>query len=353
MGKKRILRKKDEELDKKFYFLSNRNDDIYTDIDNLQQHEYTTCIIYEMFIRVNEDNKREYYFEDDIAHIEPQKISDIVLFIKNGIFTLQDIIYELFPQLENDIKKFLSNHYKIPIENYNEINKVFLDYSINLNYLMVNYIDRYKNQQEDELNKVIFKEVEYFDKAENITKKIDFDKLESIIVDNNNVTTVIPYYKRPQIFLKENQLVNINYLNLALPDEELFDFIKQLKVKVKKESNLLNKYIKSTKYSNHYFNDEKIETKINHKYNIFKYKHSSKMADVFFIYDAFKINKYEDNDNLESYNDLIHYIQKEIYYSKDTPPAKYISESTINTYHKTAEYYIDEKQYISLLKNLN
>lgn len=36
MAKKRILRKADEELDKIFYFLDKRNEDIYTDIENFQ-----------------------------------------------------------------------------------------------------------------------------------------------------------------------------------------------------------------------------------------------------------------------------------------------------------------------------
>lgn len=57
MAKKRILRKSDDELDKKFYFLYKRNDETYIDIENFQQHEYTTGIIYEMFIRANKDAK--------------------------------------------------------------------------------------------------------------------------------------------------------------------------------------------------------------------------------------------------------------------------------------------------------
>ena len=55
--------------------------------------------------------------------------------------------------------------------------------------------------------------------------KVDFNELERIISINNNITTVIPCYKRPQIFLKENYLVNINSLNLALPEKELISFI--------------------------------------------------------------------------------------------------------------------------------
>jgi hypothetical protein len=353
MAEKRILRKADEELDDKFYFLYNRNDDIYTDIENFQEHEYTTCIIYEMFIRANKDKKREYFFDDNTAHVLPQRVSDIVLFIYDGVFTLQNIIYELFPKLENDIKTFLISYYKIPLDNHEEIKHQFLNYSIDLKYLITNYIEKYKNQQDTDINKIIFNEVEYFDKSRNMKIKVDFNELERIISINNNITTVIPYYKRPQIFLKENYLVNINSLNLALPEKELVSFIKPLKEEVKTETIFINKFIKNTKFLNHYFIDKRTETKNNHKYTIFEYKHSNKMADIFFVYDAFKDNKNKYGDNLESYEDFIQFIQKEIFNSKKTPPSKYLSESTINNYYETAEYYIDKKNYLNLLKNLN
>ncbi len=352
MAKKRISKKTNDELDKIFYFLNKRNEDIYTDIENFQEHEYTTCIIYEMFIRENEDIKREYFFEDNVANVIPQRVSDIVLFIYEGVFTLQNIIYQLFPQLENDVKKILISYHKIPLDNHEEIKNRFLNTSVDLKYL-INYIEKYKNQQDTDINKIIFNEVEYFDKSKNMQIKIDLNELEKIISINNNITTVIPYYKRPQIFLKENYLVNINSLNLALPEKELVSFIKQLKKEVKAETIIINKFIKNTKFSNYYFIDEKTETKNNHKYTIFGYKHSSKMADMFFIYDAFKNNKFDSACNLESYDDLIQFIKKEIYNSKETPPAHYLSESTINNYFKTAEYYIDNKNYLNLLKNLN
>lgn len=353
MAKKRILRKADEELDDKFYFLCKRNEDIYTDIENFQEHEYTTCIVYEMFIRANKDKKREYFFADKTAHVLPQRVSDIVLFIYDGVFTLQNIIYELFPQLENDIKTFLISNYKIPLDNHEEIKHQFLNYSTDLKYLITNYIEKYKNQQDTDISKIIFNEVEYFDKSRNMQIKVDFNELERIISSNNNITTVIPYYKRPQIFLKENCLVNINSLNLALPEKELISFIKQLKEEVKTQTIFINKFIKNTKFSNHYFIDEKTKMKNNHKYTIFRFKQSSKMADIFFVYDAFKNNKSKYGDNLESYEDLIQFIQKEIYNSRKTPPSKYLSESTINNYYETAEYYIDKKNYLNLLKNLN
>lgn len=346
-----MTRKTDKELDDKFSFLYKRNDDIYTDIENFQQHEYTTCIIYEMFRRANKDIKRQYNYEDDTVHILPQRISDIVLFIKDGLFTLQNIIYELFPQLEDDIKSILSKHHKIPLENYHEINNLFLNYSIDLNYLIVNYIERYKKQQESELNKVIFKEVEYFDKSKNMKIKVDIDELERIISSNNTITTVIPYYKRPQVFLKKNYLVNINLLNLALPEKELFDFIKQLKKEIKNETIVINKFIKGTKFPNHYFIEKKTITKSNHKSTIFEYKNSSKMADMFFIYDAFKDNVFK-YGNLEPYDDLIQFIQKEIYNSRNIAPSKYIGPTTINNYKETAEHYIDNKHYSTLLDNL-
>ncbi len=352
MAKKRISKKTNDELDKIFYFLNKRNEDIYTDIENFQEHEYTTCIIYEMFIRENEDIKREYFFEDNVANVIPQRVSDIVLFIYEGVFTLQNIIYQLFPQLENDVKNFLISYYKIPLDNHEEINNRFLNTSVDLKYL-INYIEKYKNQQDTDINKIIFNEVEYFDKSKNMQIKIDLNELEKIISINNNITTVIPYYKRPQIFLKENYLVNINSLNLALPEKELVSFIKQLKKEVKAETIIINKFIKNTKFSNYYFIDEKTETKNNHKYTIFGYNHSSKMADIFFVYDAFKNNKFDSACNLESYDDLIQFIKKEIYNSKEIPPTDYLSESTINNYFKTAEYYIDNKNYLNLLKNLN
>ena len=65
------------------------------------------------------------------------------------------------------------------------------------------------------------------------------------------------------------------------------------------------------------------------------------------------LNKYyEENKKFFSQISNSSEIDK-IYNSKETPPADYLSESTINNYFKTAEYYIDNKNYLNLLKNLN
>ena len=67
------------------------------------------------------------------------------------------IIYELFPQLENDVKNILISYCKIPLDNHEEIKHQFLNYSIDLKYLITNYIEKYKNQywkQFNQMNKI-------------------------------------------------------------------------------------------------------------------------------------------------------------------------------------------------------
>lgn len=311
-----------------------RDNEIYKRIENLKPYEISNCIIYEMHIRAFKQER--VVISGDNPIIEAQKIKDLILFKSvNFQFTLQDIIYSLYPQLLDDAKEKITQKYNFQPINIKELNNILSDFSFELEYLIDNYIDKI------EIQKVTYKDLE---KNEYVT--VDLERLKEIIAISNRITTITPNFKSPQLYYKENYFVNINYLNLALPDEELLSFIQDIKKKIINKTVRINTFFKSVSSSKYHFIDENIipNSEPEHKYEIFN--DLIKIADMFFVYDVM-------NDNVSglSSNEKTTYISNQIFNNNEK--AKKIAVSTIYNYLNTAKYYIEDKAYLELLKKIN
>lgn len=215
-----------------------RNDSKYLEIENLEDYEITSSMLYEMYIRkIGEENGQ--VTNGDLLELKSIKIKDVILY-KSSLdeFTLQNVIYSIFPNLLDDAKAKLIKEYKSQEEDF--ISAKLSSFSFDLEYLIKEYIEKIDSLDSKGKNIINFQTIVYKDGITNTYITITKDILKEKINLANNVPTVYPTFKRPQLYLKENYFVHINYLNLALPDKELFSFIKKLKEKVKKESIKIN-----------------------------------------------------------------------------------------------------------------
>lgn len=308
-----------------------RSDKIYREVEEFQKYELISCLIYEMYIRTSPNLKTEYekmnlifrQNKDESFIYYQYKISDVILYEhEKQKFTLNDIIYSIFPQLYDLLEKFHND-------------KISSDYSFNLNFVIDEYVSKIGEKD------IIFQEIIFRDKSKNEYIKMTKEKLKEYITNILAYTVVIPNYSRPQLYFKNNYFLTIQNLNISLPDEELFDFIKKLKTKMK----ISTLKIRNINSSQHMLLDETTSTfslKLKNK-NILR--DSKKMADLFFIYDVISIQK---NKNL-SIGAKYEYIKTEISNNEEYP--RIISNETISNYYRDAKSLIDDKGYEILIKS--
>jgi hypothetical protein len=182
----------------------------YYDIEKFERFEYTNNVIYEFFKRTltNDKKLKEYEYIPVIEHT--LKLKDVILFENDKIkFTLQDIIYNAYPQLYLDVMTDVNIKDKI-------------NFSIGIEDFLSNY-------EESDFKKVIYKDLnrnEYVElNYENLIKKIN----ETFLYKKINMR-----YQRKQLNIKECNFINIYDLNVNLPDEEILDYILRLKRQHKK-----------------------------------------------------------------------------------------------------------------------
>lgn len=387
-----------------------RTDSRYTDIDNLEKYEVTSCVVYEMYIRsVGEEHRLN--LNGNLIEYEKLKISDIVLYENTTYkFTLQDIIYSVFPQLLEDAKKkvekevtkelknkgekltnkkicFLENIKKRRSREHNklkekfkeeisqklsiEIEKLFEKYnkiineaessyslkikeeerkfnqlkdyklshfSFDLDYLISEYVEKIDDKD------INFQEVTYKDLITGKYITVTKEFLLSRINEKNILTTVIPSFKRQQVYFKENYFVNIKYLNLSLPNKEIIDFIEKLRKKIKEDTSKINKVIKNLPES--YILSDIEYKKLSNK-NIPKLLRKPKdAATMLFIYDVVKDYNFKHKKETIPSDFIINQLTQASYIDNDI---KSISDKTIRNYYNTAKEYIDKKQYLRLI----
>ena len=94
-----------------------RSDKIYKEVENFRDYELTTGLIYEMYIRTKPVKIRKYEtdeffikFKESLVFYFEHKVSDVVLYeYQNQKFTLDNIIYTIFPQLYNEVLNKVDN----------------------------------------------------------------------------------------------------------------------------------------------------------------------------------------------------------------------------------------------------
>jgi len=301
----------------------NRGDKQYTDIEKFKKYELTTCIAYEMAIRNDEVIKlvnkafRAYIDKDLKEDIEPKdwrstkysgkyfkELRDKYLFsqdlyLKYHFFSsLWEEISELFEK-NNFYNKELKGILEIIKKESRKFNKNEKDYLCSIKPINIRMlaslifnekkIHKYKDTHKDkdtiytflERDTLIFREKIYHiedDEEEKITKN-----------------SIEPNYSRPSLFTFYKSVEKDIKLNLAMPKDELIDFIEKIKSEYDKNhksimsiSELLGEELEPFrdmifKENNNPLLDRK--TKKQMRATSFT-SNAFKMADILFIYDC-------------------------------------------------------------------
>lgn len=287
-----------------------RTDTEYMNIQNLREFELRSSIIYEMYIRTFSEKKRDYEQTPHIRGFDCNKLklNEFILFEVNGCrFTLQDIIYNIFPTLFYD-------------KNINDKD------NIDLEYIIENY-----------LSNDSFQEVIYKNKQLNSYDTMTKEKFNDCIKNANQTIRIFPKFTNPQLYLDNNHFVTIEHLNLSLPDNEILDFLNTIRINLKNT----NTKIKNLEYVN--IKIEPNNTSTEHNTSRIKdasyLNDSRKMADIFFTYD---IMHYKDDSANKTRR--VNYISSQITENN----GKFSADDTIKNYNKFAEELIINKEFMHL-----
>ncbi len=277
--------------------IPSRTDNQYTDIEEFKEYELTYCIAYEMAIRNNKVQKLiKSYIKDEL---------------KKYFIDLHSLYSEYHLKRQN---------------NYNELRKFFINpHSL---YLKYHFFTQEEQKKETFIKKIHQYEKKEFKNNEEMvttftkeTKEYTVYSSESIkTIQDGSITSyntwIKPSYSRPQIFSVEQEKTVKAELNLAMPKNELIDFIKIIKESFDKDNN-------SIKSISELLGNEPLFLKDKIKYP--KKPKAEKFADWFFIYDLYNIKKIKSRkSDLEIFGEidleLLEYYNssRDDYYSSDT-----------------------------------
>lgn len=348
-----------------------RNAKRYYKIEHYRTHEYTSNMLYEFFLRTLDNG------EEDIKNFEilPFKynklqLKDIVIYESSHTkLTLQDIVYNIYPDLYKNLME-------------DSLIKDKLNFSMEL-------IDF-----EEQIKDLEFKNFIYKDLNEN--EYITFTK-ELMEKEISKIKLFGKYdidYGEKGLDLDENMFINIYNLNLALPSNEISAYIEEIKKKYFKN----RKKEKELKYKSYIYKPDKLAdilfvydqfrdnddiNKIERiQFDILLYRHNA-----IEIIDCDDIDKFNISETTaKKVNDEINKLQKlikatdedmthhdiEIFETEDIEEIRksiktinqlidnkyknklvkyipFLSKKTIYTYYNIAKYYIDDKNYTTLL----
>jgi hypothetical protein len=335
--------------------LPNRFDDVYKNIENIEDFEFTHCIIYEMA-------RRNVYVQDTLNFLND-------LFIIYEI-TIHDVANEYYEFLRNYKSKENENiiKSKIGVENIikDEIQKIIKFH--NKNNLVEEFEDLSLNNIKEKLYKLIksltdqlyeeyyivytnefassFKHIaEIYDPTNNLER----DKMLTEIVNKLNLNNCKYYINNNDFFsifqitdeYRNEMKLNIIYpkykaavrdftdmkiaLNLNLPKNEIIDFISKIKDNYDDKHSIIKTPLELF--------GEKLEIGLKDE------KKKNKWADLFFIYDYYKAALLNNNKKYQIEKN-IQWIFTKIYGIK-------IMKDNKSTKNKPNEFYLEPfKEYL-------
>ena len=311
----------------------NRRSTIYKEIEKFKDYELFIGIIYEMYLRhmvyinnIENDNVVDYINKlrneqykninnSQNVHFSTQEVTiDKVILYKSNyeIFTLADVIYNIYPSLYNE----QSYH--------NGINKMSLN----------NFLEMIKDDNH------IFNEAYFYNKEQNqyikLTKPFITDEVKKQFYMTTKTFDI--KYCRPVIYHTDHKIINLNNINLSLSNQDICSYLDILRREIpntdeKILSTSVQKYIK-------FEPNGTIPEKSNFEVTG-RMKNSKKMADLFFIYDVLEFDKRKTKAK------RIDYIQTRIHFNNNDDK-QIISIQTINNYYGLAKKLIKKGHFIYL-----
>ena len=292
---------KNKNIDK--YLFPNRSDEIYKNIENFEDFEFTHSIVYE-FARRNKNVQHVVNFLNDLFTIYENfiyKSMDIYYkyLLKNEFKEDENIekakelieqaikkhVYEIIKfHKQEDLKKELEG---LSVNNVKEklykivkllTDKLYIDYYIiyTTEYpLLFKHINEIYNPNENlEHDKILIEQVNKLDldNCDYNIKHNDFFYIFQIIHKKNlKLNTIYPKYKTSIRDFTDTKVA----LNLNLPKKEIIDFIEKIKDNYDKKSSIIKTPLELF--------GEKLEIDLE------DIERKNKWADLFFIYDYYNV----------------------------------------------------------------
>lgn len=279
--------------------LPNRSNNIYEEIENFKEYEYTYCIAYEMSIR-----------NDDVQHIlnnvsvminTNSKYNENIIKLEEkyyiNIDVIENIRMQVLKELEKEYEEFKSitlyfteyNIFRNKEGYYNHLEKytrLFDEYNsqIKSKYLNLQYLDfyfyKYLNEDEKIHNNHHGRLIMDLDMPKNEVCKNIFPMFEK----KNYLRFSRPRLTVPRIIDKTTDLK----INFSLPIEELIAYI----TKIKEDYDADNSIIKNSLelLGDELDKSDEMKSKALPKDKV---KRKKTMADAFYIYDTWKILEIE------------------------------------------------------------
>ncbi len=296
--------------------LPKRTDDIYREIEQFKDYEYTNCIAYEMAIRSKE-------VELIIKELDSVLTNNMQLLLK-----WNDFLFDKYAIDADFLKKIYDIMDKIEVL-LDQTNIDYMDYENNHNSIIkvasafyLDYFEYFTKKETKKYGKKFLKHENnlYLGDIEGDGFRVSNKYNEEL---NYHEAYISQRYNRPKIKLFPK--VNVN-INPNLPKDELIAYISKIKDEYDKNNSivmspteLLGEELKAI--------DENLL--INKKTG--KYLNRIRIADMFYIYDMFKRGAKQNKIQLElSY-----------YYPEVLEQDIMIDTATIKKYYLIAKEYID------------
>jgi len=340
--------------------LPKRSDDIYKEIEQFEDYEFTNCIAYEMAIR-----------NDEVKSL----LKEIINYPLYEYSPYEDKHFELDKKLEDTyfinfkIRKHIENGYEVFIEKYHkefhdkkgyvmamqvfereefekEIINNLLEYEEKVqNYYYNNFErlefvrDRFiteKDQIHDN-SKPYFSEISIFHldgklKTPKLIKKEEEDKYQTAIIEDRKFLQ----FKRPRLLIPKEMDNTISLkINPNLPLEDLKAYIEHIKKEYDKDNSIVKNPLELLGEK---FKKAELFSMTNKRTDKINKEH---VADMFFIYDA---SKKQIKKSMIQRSIVEYYNEK--YPDKFIPNMDY---KTINKYLEIAVEYINNLKYKELI----
>jgi hypothetical protein len=301
----------------------NRDDKQYLAVENFEDYELTYCMAYEMAIRNDEVIKTIFSFYNNYVNHDVNNCGDI---LNTDCFQKSDIDSQrLMEFFINPLQLYLNYHFFKPINEDIQENKDNEWFSEKINYLLFTPFVKpfYRSDIVENVKLVEYKTTKFYTSF--VSHLMNDDK-KTMTIHHNSIT---PNYSRPLLpsfdEIKERNLK----LNLALPINELVDFVQKLK----KDYDRDHSFFGTVKELIGESSQEKAEKMDN------SLSSQMKLADMLYIYDCLKL----DYSKSDIKTDIT------VYYRSKGIKTRNLHHSTFTKYQKIMTDYIDNFRYKELV----
>jgi hypothetical protein len=306
--------------------IPNREDEQYLAVEKFEDYELTYCMAYEMAIRNDEVIQTIYsfynnYVNNDIYDCFILSTDDFKKCDKDSQKLMKFDLNPLSLYLNYHFFKNINDHIEELKEDDSKANNDYFSHRLSW-ILFTPYQGFCKNKIIPKKKIIEYKTTKFYTSF--INHKINEDN-KTMSIYHNDIT---PNYSRPLSLsfndIKERRLI----LNMALPINELIDFITKLKKDYEHDHSFFKtvKELEGDSFKKANKRDGRLSSQ-------------TKLADMFYIYDCLKLGRKKSDIKTDI----------TIYYRLKGIDTRQLHIDTLNTYHEIMKDYIDNLKYKELV----